>query len=126
MKTFNLEQHPKITIGFEMPNDQYFDNLTNIVTQKIARMPHKVVPLYSKKWFWFKAVAAAIIVGLFVNSLNTVATNSTQKLDDYMVADSSITIDEISEHLTEKDIADLEQNLIVHDIDTKKIIETYL
>ncbi|PTT12069.1 hypothetical protein DBR27_05895, partial [Flavobacterium sp. HMWF030] len=63
MKTFKLENEPKITTGFKTPED-YFDNFSAKVLQQINEKEVKVIPLYKRKKVLTMAAAAAVFIGL--------------------------------------------------------------
>ena len=126
MKEFDLENSEKIKSGFKIP-EGYFDDFESKIMQQLPQKEIKVVPLFTKNKFWFSAMAAlfliAISVGIYLDF------SKTEKLttDDYLLAcESTITTDEIAEHLTEEDITKIEQSLHLLDSETAQYAKEYL
>jgi hypothetical protein len=80
MKTFKLEDEPKIKSGFKTP-ENYFDNVSAKIMQQIEGSETKVIPLYRRKAVILIAAAAAIIVALMIPIVNS-PDNSFIELDD--------------------------------------------
>jgi hypothetical protein len=80
MKTFKLEDEPKIKSGFKTP-ENYFDNVSAKIMQQIEGSETKVIPLYRRKAVILIAAAAAIIVALMIPIFNS-PNNSFIELDD--------------------------------------------
>ena len=126
MKEFDLENSEKIKSGFKVP-EGYFEDFESKIMQQLPQKEIAVVTLFAKKKFWFSAIAAlfliAISVGMYLNF------SKTEKLttDDYLLTfESSMTTDEIAEHLTEEDITKIEQSLHLYDSETAQYAKEYL
>lgn len=65
MKKFNLENIPKTTSGFIVP-DNYFEDFSNKVLSQLPDETNRVIPLYKQKSKLLMAVAAILIIGLFI------------------------------------------------------------
>ena len=65
MKKFNLENIPKTTSGFIVP-DNYFEDFSNKVLSQLPDETNRVIPLYKQKSKLLMAVAALLIIGLFI------------------------------------------------------------
>ncbi|MBP6040581.1 MAG: hypothetical protein KA509_02125 [Flavobacterium sp.] len=65
MKKFNLENVPKTTSGFIVP-DNYFEDFSNKVLSQLPDETNRVIPLYKQKSKLLMAVAALLIIGLFI------------------------------------------------------------
>lgn len=126
MKDFNIETHQKITTGFALPHDAYFENLSEIINKKTIHKPLKVISFYQKKIFWFQAVAAIIIIGLGIFFIEQKHASSQVLGIEYLVSESNISIEEMAEQLTEADIEDLEKSLLICDKASIKNIEKNL
>ena len=126
MKEFDLENSEKIKSGFKVP-EGYFEDFESKIMQQLPQKEIAVVTLFAKKKFWFSAIAAlfliAISVGMYLNF------SKTEKLttDDYLLTfESSMTTDEIAEHLTDEDITKIEQSLHLFDSETARYAKEYL
>lgn len=69
MKKFNLENIPKTTSGFIVP-DNYFEDFSKKVLSQLADETNKVIPLYEQKSKLLMAVAAILVIGLFIPIFN--------------------------------------------------------
>lgn len=69
MKKFNLENIPKTTSGFIVP-DNYFEDFSKKVLSKLPKEPNRVIPLYKQKSKLLMAVAAILVIGLFIPIFN--------------------------------------------------------
>jgi hypothetical protein len=69
MKKFNLENIPKTTSGFIVP-DNYFEDFSNKVLSQLPDETNRVIPLYKQKSKLLMAVAAILIIGLFIPIFN--------------------------------------------------------
>ncbi|WP_395075892.1 hypothetical protein [Flavobacterium sp.] len=126
MKEFDLENNEKIASGFKIP-EGYFDDFESKMMLKLPNTELKVIPLIAKRKFWFSAIAAlfliAISIGMYLNfSRNELTTN-----EEYLLAfESSITTDEIAEHLTDEDLNKIEESLNLLDPETAQYAQEYL
>ena len=123
MKDFKIDETIRIQSGFVIPN-QYFDNLFDKVYSEIQIEP-KVVPIFRNVKFWMMCAAAVFVVVfsvfIFQNNVNKIDSNL-----ENIAFEESLTIEEIAEQLSEKDIAALEVSLQITDVETKNIINEYL
>ena len=126
MKDFNIETHQKIATGFTLPNDAYFENLSEIINKKTINKHAKVVLFYQKRIFWFQAFAAIFIIGLGIFFFEQKYASSQVLGIEYLVSESNISIEEMAEQLTEADIEHLEKRLIIHNKESIENIEKYL
>ena len=69
MKKFNLENVPKTTSGFIVP-DNYFEDFSKKVLSQLPEKPNRVIPLYKQKSKLLIAVAAILVIGLFIPIFN--------------------------------------------------------
>lgn len=94
MKEFKLDQHPKISAGFKVP-ENYFDTFSATLLADLPNKEAKVIPLFSKrkKLIW---AAAAILIGVLSIPLynhfhsSTAAFDSTD-LENYLAYQPNIT-----------------------------------
>lgn len=69
MKKFNIENIPKTTSGFIVP-DNYFEDFSKKVLSQLPDETNRVIPLYKQKNKLLMAVAAILVVGLFIPIFN--------------------------------------------------------
>ena len=69
MKKFNLENAQKTTSGFIVP-DNYFEDFSKKVLSQLPEEPNRVIPLYKQKSKLLMAVAAILVIGLFIPIFN--------------------------------------------------------
>ena len=69
MKKFDLENMPKTTSGFIVP-DNYFEDFSKKVLSQLPDETNRVIPLYKQKSKLIMAVAAILVVGLFIPIFN--------------------------------------------------------
>ena len=69
MKKFDLENMPKTTSGFIVP-DNYFEDFSKKVLSQLPDETNRVIPLYKQKSKLLMAVAAILIIGLFIPIFN--------------------------------------------------------
>lgn len=79
MKKFNLENIPKTTSGFIVP-DNYFEDFSKKVLSQLPDETNRVIPLYKQKSKLLMAVAAILVVGLFIPIFNQLSKPS-EELD---------------------------------------------
>ena len=126
MKPFKLDNEPKISAGFKIP-EAYFDDFTEKVMQQLPRQEPKVVPLYKRKPVWISAVAAVFVIALGVSIIWKSNNNTTAMPDDatianYLAYEDDITEEDIIEGLNLQDIKELEATITISD----EAIENYL
>ena len=69
MKTFKLENEPKIKSGFKTP-ENYFDDFSEKVLQQVHQKEVKVIPFYKRKKNLSLAAAALIGFALMIPIVN--------------------------------------------------------
>ena len=79
MKKFDIENMPKTTSGFIVP-DNYFEDFSNKVLSQLPDETNRVIPLYKQKSKLLMAVAAILVVGLFIPIFNQLSKPS-EELD---------------------------------------------
>ncbi|MFM1754825.1 MAG: hypothetical protein RLZZ236_1764 [Bacteroidota bacterium] len=80
MKNFNLENGPKITSGFIVP-DQYFEEFSKKMLSQLPDEKNRVIPLHKQKRKLLFAVAAILVIGLFIPIFNQLSKPS-DELDE--------------------------------------------
>ena len=80
MKEFKLDNNPKISAGFSVP-ENYFENFSAKLLQEIPKEEPKVISLFQKRKKLLFAAAAVLIVALSLPIYNSfIKTN--QELDN--------------------------------------------
>lgn len=80
MKNFNLENGPKITSGFIVP-DQYFEEFSKKMLSQLPEEKNRVITLHKQKRKLLFAVAAILVIGLFIPIFNQLSKPS-DELDE--------------------------------------------
>jgi len=127
MKTFKLENEPKIATGFKTPED-YFDNFSAKVLQQINENEVKVIPLYKRKKVLTMAAAAAVFIGLMIPVVNNY--NATSKdldeatLENYLAYQSNLNQYDLIQNLDTNDIQKLNKNVAIEDETLEDILSS--
>ncbi|RZL10536.1 MAG: hypothetical protein EOO89_20970 [Pedobacter sp.] len=125
MKPFKLDNEPKISSGFKVP-ENYFEDFTASLMQNLPAQEVRVVPLYRRTPVWLSAVAAIFIIALSLSLWFRMDTTNTQPdeaaIEDYLVYQANISSYDLIQNLDISDIKELEQNVAISD----EAIEDYL
>ena len=114
MKTFKLENKPKIETGFKTPED-YFDGFSAKVLQRIDEKEVKVIQFYKRKRSIALLVAAIFIIGFMIPIVNMY--NDTSKeldedtLETYLSYESNLNQYDLIRELDTKDIEAINKNV---------------
>lgn len=128
MKKFDLHNDPKIDSGFKIP-DHYFDSFEERLMQKLPFEENdtKVIRLWQRQSFWISSVAAVFVLSFGIwtyfaksNVENTISSS------DYLAYENDLTAEDIAEHLTDEDIASIENEMQLYDNETENYINEYL
>jgi hypothetical protein len=131
MKNFDLDNNYKITSGFITP-ENYFEQfeakiMHQISTQKSAVKEAKVVSLFHRKQVWMTSIAALFLLSIalpvYFNSVNESSLHA-DTIEHYL-AQQSVGTTELTKHLTNDDILELETSLGVSTSESEEI-ENYL
>lgn len=114
MKTFKLENKPKIESGFKTPED-YFDGFSAKVLQRIDEKEIKVIPFYKRKKSIALLVAAIFIIGLII-PIMTKYNNTSKELDEatletYLSYQSNLNQYDLMRELDIQDIEAINKNV---------------
>src|SRR6478672_12710277 len=121
MNEFKLDNEPKITTGFQVP-DTYFDTFSEKVMKQLPAKEPKVISIWAKNRKWLYAVAAVVIVSLsipflYISQDNVVETPNAE-IENYLSYHSTLTDEDIVELL---DKEDLDKIIISNDIDDQVV-----
>ena len=135
MKTFKLENEPKIESGFKTP-EHYFDTFSARVMQQLPKEEPKTISIFTKRKTWLYAAAAILIFGLSIPIYNQF-NSPTSEIDDvtlenYIAYQSSISDTDLVNLLNEEDIQkmsidlNIEDKTIENELTENKNLEYYL
>jgi flagellar basal body-associated protein FliL len=118
MKTFKLENEPKIESGFKTP-ENYFDNFSARVMEQLPKEGPKTISLFDRRQTWIYAAAAVVILALSIPVYNNFYSRSTEidqtTLENYISYHSTVTDTDLVNLLDEKDIQKISINLNLED-----------
>ena len=117
MKNFDLENNDKIPTGFNTPENYFEQFEAKIIHQISAKQTEKsavkVVSLFHRKQVWISSIAALFLLSIalpvYFNSVNE-STLEAFAIEDYL-AQQSVGTTELTNHLTNDDILELETSL---------------
>ena len=111
MKTFKLENEPKIKSGFITP-DNYFDDFSTKIMRQLPTDEPKVISFFLRKKTWFYSAAAIIILSLIIpNYINNSSEIETISLENYITYQSTISDVELVSLLDENDMQKMNEDL---------------
>ncbi|WP_202702381.1 hypothetical protein [Flavobacterium sp. UGB4466] len=127
MKTFKLENEPKIKTGFKTP-ENYFDAFSTKVLQQINEEKEvKVIPLYKRKKTLSIAAAAVVFAALLIpviNHYNTSKDLDEDTLETYLSYQSNLNQYDLIRELDTKDIDKLGKNVALEQETLEDILAT--
>ncbi|RTY98132.1 hypothetical protein EKM02_12380 [Flavobacterium sp. RSP49] len=107
MKTFKLENEPKIETGFKIP-DHYFENFSAKMMKQLPREEPKVISIFQKRKNRILMVAAILVIALMIPVLSPSASNpneiDTLTLENYLTYQSSVNPYDLISELETEDI----------------------
>lgn len=128
MKKIDLHNDPKIDSGFKIP-DNYFDSFEERLMQKLPfeENDSKVIRLWQRQSFWISSVAAVFVLsfGIWTYLAKSNVENAISS-SDYLAYENDLTAEDIAEHLTDEDIASIENEMQLYDNETETYINEYL
>ena len=118
MKTFKLENQPKIETGFKTP-DHYFENFSAKIIQQIKEeqvaKKSKVISIFRKRKNTLMAVAAVLVFCLMIPTFYQNNTKNTEldlnTLENYLAEETPINQYELIENIETKKLIANENNL---------------
>ena len=126
MKTFKLDNEPKIESGFKTP-ENYFDNFSARVMEQLPKEEPKTISLFSKRKTWLYAAAAILVLALTIPIFHTNFSSRSSEIDEttlenYISYHSTVSDADLVNLLDEKDIQKINIHLNIDD----KLIENEL
>ncbi len=118
MKTFKLENEPKIETGFKTP-DHYFENFSIKMMEQLPKNEPKVVSIFQKRKTLIIMAAAVLILALMIPILSPSSTN-TQELDaaaleNYITYQSNVNQYDLISVLETEDINNIKTGIVIED-----------
>jgi hypothetical protein len=127
MKTFKLENEPKIESGFIVP-EQYFDDFSKKVLSQLPEENTKVIPLFQKRKTLFLSAAAVLVVGLLLPIYNQFTTNSDEiditTLENHLTYQSNLNSYDLISELDDEDLTKLGTTIGLKDETIEDILVT--
>ncbi len=127
MKTFKLENEPKIESGFIVP-EQYFDDFSKKVLSQLPEENTEVIPLFQKRKTVFLAAAAVLVVGLLLPIYNQFTTNSDEiditTLENHLTYQSNLNSYDLISELDDEDLTKLGTTIGLKDETIEAILVT--
>ena len=127
MKTFKLENEPKIETGFKIPAN-YFDDLTlKIMEQHPASQP-KLIAIFQKRKGLFMMAAAILILALMVPVFNNLSTTKKEldsaALENYITYQSNVNQYDLISILETEDITNMSSGIVLEDQVVEDVLST--
>lgn len=134
MKTFKLENEPKIKSGFIAP-ENYFEDFSAKILQQLPNNEPKVISIFYRRKTWFYSAAAVIVLALTI-PVYTYYNNSSEidpvTLENYISYHSNVSDVDLVSLLDENDIQkmdidlNLEEKQIENELSSETNIDIYL
>lgn len=126
MKTFKLENEPKIESGFKTP-DNYFDTFSAKLMEQLPKEEPKTISIFAKRKTWMYAAAAVLVLALTIPVVYTKFYSHSSEIDEatlenYISYHSTVSDADLVNLLDEKDIQKISIDLNIDD----KLIENEL
>lgn len=128
MKQFDLENNKEMKSGFKVP-ENYFEQFEAKMMEQISKEKEtKVVSLFYRKQVWISSIAAVLLLAIAIPVYFNMAKENNfdaGTIEVYLSQQQGIGITELSKHLTDEDIAELENNLSINEANSDAV-EDYL
>jgi hypothetical protein len=125
MHEFKLDNQPKITPGFTVP-DNYFADFSEKALLQFPKEEPKVISIWVENKKWLYAVAAVLVLSLSIpfiyiaqNNPNEVSNN---EIENYLSYHSTLTDDDIVDLLDKEDIEKLNISSDLEDKDVEELL----
>ena len=128
MEPIDREHNDKIESGFKIPANYFEQFEAKMMAQISIEKEIKVVSIFQNKQLWISSIAAAVLLAIGIPVYFTMA-NETKldatTIENYLATQKSVGMIELTKHLTDDDIEELEVSLGVTIANTDGI-ENYL
>lgn len=135
MKTFKLDNEPKIKTGFTVP-ENYFEDFSIKMMQQLPQNEPKVISIFARKKTWMYAAAAILVLALSLPIYTNYFSHSSEideaTLENYITYQSTVSDTDLVNLLDEQDIQkmsvdlDIEDITIENELSQNKNLEQYL
>ena len=113
MKEFKLDNNPKISHGFSVP-ENYFENFSSKLLQELPKNEPKVISIYQKKKKVLFAVAAVLILALSIPIYNALISSNNEldntSIENYLTYQPNITQYDLISELEDEDLLTLNES----------------
>ena len=128
MEPIDREHNDKIESGFKIPANYFEQFEAKMMAQISVEKEIKVVSIFQNKQLWISGFAAIVLIAIGIPVYFTM-TNETKldatTIENYLATQKSIGMTELTKHLTDDDIKELQVSLGVTITNTDGI-EDYL
>ncbi|MFV8332534.1 hypothetical protein [Flavobacterium sp. GSP14] len=118
MKTFKVENEPKIETGFITP-EHYFENFSIKMMEQLPNSEPKVISIFQKRKNIFMLVAAVLVLALMIPILNYSTENSKDldavALENYITYQSNVNQYDLISVLESEDINTINSSIVLED-----------
>ena len=119
MKTFKLDNEPKIKTGFTVP-ENYFEDFSTKMMQQLPQNEPKVISIFARKKTWMYAAAAVMVLALSLPIYKNYFSNSSEidsaTLENYITYQSTVSDTDIVNLLDEQDIQKMNVDMGIEDV----------
>ncbi|MDD2821540.1 MAG: hypothetical protein PHW29_09785 [Flavobacterium sp.] len=127
MKTFKLENEPKIESGFKTP-DHYFEDFSAKIMQQLPENEPKVISIFQKRKNILFAVAAVLVLALMIPVYTTLSTNTKTldetTLENYITYQSNVNQYDLISELELEDINKIKTTIPIEDEAIEDVLTT--
>jgi short subunit fatty acids transporter len=118
MKTFKLENEPKIKTGFKTP-DHYFENFSIKMMEQLPKNEPKVISIFQKRKTLIMIAAAILVLALMIPILSPSSTNTKEldaaALENYITYQSNVNQYDLISVLETDDINNIKTGIVLED-----------
>ena len=127
MKTFKLENEPKIQTGFKIP-ENYFDDLSIKIMEQLPASQPKVISIFKKRKSLIFMAAAILILALMIPILNNLSTTKKEldstTLENYITYQSNVNQYDLISVLESEDITNMNTSIVLEDQAVEDVLST--
>ena len=125
MKTFKLDNDPKITSGFTVP-ENYFEDFQAKMMKQLPINETKVISIFVRRKTWMYSAAAILVMALTIpiyqSLFNPTIINESITLENYIAYHTTVSGVDLASLLNEEDIQKMNIDLNIED----KVLENEL
>nr|WP_315176993.1 hypothetical protein [uncultured Flavobacterium sp.] len=118
MKTFKLDNEPKIETGFKTP-DHYFENFSIKMMEQLPKNEPKVISIFQKRKTLIMMAAAILVLALMIPILSPSSTNTKEldavALENYITYQSNVNQYDLISVLETEDINNIKTGIVLGD-----------